>query len=289
MTAQITVTEGGIAHNTLMIYGIVGSLVLVYLTYLNTVTGTQYFAFFGGLGAIAALIWGSSTIKRLCSYGIGTGVPSAGMIAFGSGVIAMLLATKFGIAAPIVALVLGFVIGAIIGYIANNILAMKIPVMIQSIAELAAVGSMVMIGFSAMTTGSFTFNLLAVTRVVAVVGENAAAVTTSTAYITSLLGGGLIAGIFMLGALAIQHGFNACLGPSEKQDRTLMLTAEVGFLSMIMVAIFSLVYLNPIALAISLIVSVAGWYYTYARYIALSKRDAAAWLDSKPIVEVEGL
>ena len=100
MTAQITVTEGGIPHNTLMIYGLIGSLVGIYLTYLNTVTGTQLFSFFGGLGAVAALIWGSSTIKRLCSYGIGTGVPSAGMLAFGSGVIAMLLATKFGIVIP---------------------------------------------------------------------------------------------------------------------------------------------------------------------------------------------
>lgn len=288
MTAQITVTEGGIAHNTLMIYGIVGSVVLIYLTYLNTLTGTQLFSFFGGLGAIAALIWGSDTIKRLCSYGIGTGVPSAGMIAFGSGVIAMLLATKFGIASPIAALVLGFVIGAILGYIANNILSMKIPVMIQSIAELAAVGSMVMLGFSAMATGSFTFNFLSVTKVVAIVGENATVVGANTAYVTSLLGGSLIAVIFMLGALAIQHGFNACLGPSEKQDRTLMLTAEVGFLSMVMVAILSFVYLDLVALAVSLIVSVAGWYYTYSRYIALSKRDAAAWLDTKPIVEAEG-
>lgn len=281
MTAQITVTEGGIPHNTLMIYGLIGSLIGIYLTYLNTVTGTQLFSFFGGLGAVAALIWGSSTIKRLCSYGIGTGVPSAGMLAFGSGVIAMLLATKFGIASPIVALVLGFVIGAILGYIANNILAMKIPVMIQSIAELAAVGALVMIGFSAMATGSFTFSPLSVVQVAALGG-------TVNSFGASLIGGGILAAIFMLGAMALQHGFNACLGPSEKQDRTLMLTAEVGFLSMIMVAIFSFAYLDFFALAISLLISVAGWYYTYAQYIALSKRDAAAWLDSKPIVEAEG-
>ncbi len=288
MTAQITVTEGGIPHNTLMIYGLIGSLVGIYLTYLNTVTGTQLFSFFGGLGAVAALVWGSSTIKRLCSYGIGTGVPSAGMLAFGSGVIAMLLATKFGIASPIVALVLGLVLGAILGYIANNILAMKIPVMIQSIAELAAVGALVMIGFSAMATGSFTFNLLSVTKIVAIAGESATIVGANTVYVSSLLGGSLLAAIFMLGAIALQHGFNACLGPSEKQDRTLMLTAEVGFLSMIMVAIFSFAYLDLFALIISIVVSVAGWYYTYAQYIALSKRDAAAWLDSKPIVEAEG-
>ena len=288
MTAQITVTEGGIPHNTLMIYGIIGSLIGIYLTYLNTVTGTQLFSFFGGLGAIAALIWGSSTIKRLCSYGIGTGVPSAGMLAFGSGVIAMLLATKFGIVSPIVALVLGFVIGAILGYIANNILGMKIPVMIQSIAELAAVGAMVMIGFSAMATGSFTFNVLSVTKIVALAGENATLVAANTTYVTSLLGGSLLIVIFMLGALALQHGFNACLGPSEKQDRTLMLTTEVGFLSMIMVAIFSYAYLGMLAVLINIIVAVVGWYYTYMQYIALSKRDAAAWLDSKPIVEAEG-
>ncbi|NLX49358.1 MAG: tetrahydromethanopterin S-methyltransferase subunit C [Methanospirillum sp.] len=281
MTAQITVTEGGLPHNTLMIYGLVGSLVLVYLTYLNTVTGTQLFSFFGGLGAIAALIWGSDTIKRLCSYGIGTGVPSAGLLAFGSGVIAMLLATRFGIASPIVALVLGFVIGAILGYIANNILAMKIPVMIQSIAELGAVGAMVMIGFSAMATGSFTFDALSAVPVT-VLGA------TVNSFESSLIGGSLLAAIFMLGGIALQHGFNACLGPSEQQDRTLMLTAEVGFLSMIMVAIFSYVYLDLFAVLVSIVVSVIGWYYTYDQYIALSKRDAAAWLDSKPIVEPEG-
>ena len=70
----------------------------LYLTYLNVLTNTEMFAFFGGLAVVTALIWGSHTIKVLCSYGIGTGVPSAGMIAFGSGVIAMLYATKFGMA-----------------------------------------------------------------------------------------------------------------------------------------------------------------------------------------------
>ena len=29
------------------------------------------FSFFGGLAAVAAIIWGSNTIKTLCSYGSG--------------------------------------------------------------------------------------------------------------------------------------------------------------------------------------------------------------------------
>jgi len=101
MTVKVEVIEGGIPHTNILVKGLVASIILIYLTYLNVLTGTQLFAFFGGLGAVAALWWGSHTIKHLCSYGIGTGVPSAGMIAFGSGVIAMLLATKFGIGGQI--------------------------------------------------------------------------------------------------------------------------------------------------------------------------------------------
>ena len=97
MSVKVEVIEGGVPHNKIMIAGVVSTLLCIYLTYLNVLTETEMFSFFGGLAVVAALIWGSHTIKVLCSYGIGTGVPSAGMIAFGSGVIAMLLATKFGI------------------------------------------------------------------------------------------------------------------------------------------------------------------------------------------------
>ena len=111
------------------------------------------------------MIWGSHTIKVLCSYGIGTGVPSAGMIAFGSGVIAMLLATKFGMLAPIVALVLAAVIGFILGYVSNNILNMKIPAMVQALTEMAVVGALTVMGFAAMITGGFTFTGLTTSTV----------------------------------------------------------------------------------------------------------------------------
>ncbi len=153
MTVKVEVIEGGVPHTKIMIAGIICTIVCLYLSYLNVLTGTEMFSFFGGLAAVAALIWGSHTIKVLCSYGIGTGVPSAGMIAFGSGVIAMLLATKFGIAAPIVALILAAVIGLILGYLANEVLNMKIPVMIQALTELAVVGALTLMGLAVLITG----------------------------------------------------------------------------------------------------------------------------------------
>jgi len=284
MSVKVEVIEGGVPHNNILVAGLVSTLVCLYLTYLNVLTGTQLFSFFGGLAMVAALVWGSHTIKVLCSYGIGTGVPSAGMIAFGSGVIAMLLATKFGVLAPVVALVLAAVIGFVLGYIANNILNMKIPAMVQALTEMAVVGALSLMGFAALITGGFTFTGLTMIP--------QKMMLTSTGLVASyqytFIGGGLIAVAFLLGAIAIQHPFNATLGPGWKQDRMLMLTAECGFLSMIVAAVMSFAFINVYWALLSLIVAIIGWVYTYGQYMDMSKRDAAAWLDAKPIPEVEG-
>jgi tetrahydromethanopterin S-methyltransferase subunit C len=104
----------------------------------------------------------------------------------------------------------------------------------------------------------------------------------------SFIGGGLIAVAFLLGAIAIQHPFNATLGPGWKQDRMLMLTAECSFVSMIVAAVMSFGLINIYSALLSLIVAIIGWVYTYKEYMTLSKRDAAGWLDAKPIPEMEG-
>jgi tetrahydromethanopterin S-methyltransferase subunit C len=279
MSVKVEVIEGGIPHNNILVAGLVSTLVCLYLTYLNVLTNTELYSFFGGLAVVAALIWGSHTIKVLCSYGIGTGVPSAGMIAFGSGVIAMLLATKFNVYAPIVALVLAAVIGFILGYVSNNILNMKIPAMVQALTEMAVVGALSLMGFAALMTGGFTFTGLT-SGSVSVMG-----MTLATYQLSFMVGGLAVA--FLLGALAIQHPFNATLGPGWKQDRMLMLSAECGFLSMIVAAIMSFALISAGSALISLIVAIVGWAYSYQQYMDMSKRDAAAWLDAKPIPDVE--
>ncbi|MDD1658750.1 MAG: tetrahydromethanopterin S-methyltransferase subunit C, partial [Methanomicrobiales archaeon] len=122
MTVKVEKIEGGTPHDTIMVAGLLAALVCIYLgAGLNSMFNTYVFSFFGGLAAVAAIIWGSNTIKGLCSYGIGTGVPSVGMIALGSGVLAMLMATRFSwYLAPIVLVIVAVIIGAIIGYMAND-------------------------------------------------------------------------------------------------------------------------------------------------------------------------
>ena len=67
-----------------------------------------------------------------------------------------------------------------------------------------------------------------------------------------------------------------------------MCALECGFLSMITVAIMSIAFLSLIAAIISFVVSIILWGWSYSELIKLSKRDAFAWLDAKPIREVGG-
>lgn len=273
MSVKVEASHGGIPHGKIAAIGIIIALVSLYITVLGTnVLHTDYLALFGGIAAIGALIWGNSSIKRLCSYGIGAGVPSAGMLAFGSGLFGVILGVAIGELVsfwivPVAVLVIALVTGLILGWIANNVLNMKIPVMIQSLAELAAVGALTTLGLSTVAIG----NMASIGAVSAV------------PFITF----GFIAVAFMLGAIALQHPFNACLGPGEKQDRTNMLVLECGFLSMVVMAVISFVFVSAIAGWISLVVAVIGWLVTYKKYVDLSKRDAAAWLDAKPFVDAE--
>ena len=272
MSVKVEASHGGIPHGKVAAAGIIIALVSLYIALIgDVVLGFDYLAFFGGFAAIGALIWGNSAIKRLCSYGIGAGVPSAGMLAFGSGLFGVLLGIVIGHLVsvwviPVAVLVIALITGLILGWIANTVLNMKIPVMVQSLAELAAVGALTVLGLRTVavgclgggSTGEFTF-----------------------------IGVGFIAVAFMLGAIALQHPFNACLGPGETQDRTNMLVIECGFLSMIIMAVISFVAVSAIAGWISLVIAIIGWAVSYKKYIALSKRDAAAWLDAKPFVDAE--
>jgi tetrahydromethanopterin S-methyltransferase subunit C len=285
MSVKIEASEGGMDHNTMLGIGLIGALICIYLVYLNTLMSTQVFAFFGGLAAVIALWWGTDSIKTLCSYGLGTGVPSAGMIALGSGVVAMLFATKLGgispLLVPIGCVVVAGILGAILGFISDKVLNMNIPVMTRMIAELTVVGSLTMLGFTAMVAGTFSFGDL-ITGSVSFFGMEIAS------YAASVIGGCVIATIFMLGAIAIQHPFNACLGPNESWDRTQMCALECGFLSMITVAIMSVAFLSMTAVVISFVIAIVLWGWSYSELVKLSKRDAYAWLDAKPIREVGG-
>jgi tetrahydromethanopterin S-methyltransferase subunit C len=245
----------------LRIYGLAGSLVGLYLAaILNSALNTTLFSFVGAVASIFAVVMGANAVRRVCGYGIGTGVPSIGMLALGMGIIATMFglsvaeAMGFGLLGPIIALVYAMVFGYIIGVIANKVIKFNIPVMEEGNADLSAAGTMAILGWSFAVSGSLSYD----------------------AIVTNVLMTGYIAIIFIAGGLAILHPFNACLGPDEKQDRTLVNGIMIGGLAMVATGIAAI---GTQGLASGLLLTVIGfivWYYFFMWYYRLTKRDASA-------------
>jgi tetrahydromethanopterin S-methyltransferase subunit C len=244
--------------------GMIGGLIAIFLAYfLNMYLKVNYFSFLGAVGAILAIVWGADAVRKICKYGIGTGVPSIGMLAFGMGLLATLLGLKIGdytkivYVGPIAALVLSLIQGAIIGFIANSVLKMKIPTMQIGMIFIAGAASIILMGFTTTIAGSFDYS-------------------TMIKYVFET---GFIAPLFMIGALPMLHPFNACLGPDEDQRRTLTLAVEAALLSTIMFGLMSLfVPNNGIAALITVVLGLLGWAYAYLTYYKKVKESGVVVL-----------
>ena len=142
---------GAVSSTTLLAVGIVGGLLCIYLSgFLGDVVGPVI----AGLGAVCAIIWGADAIRRVASYGLGTGVPSIGYMSLSVGVISALtglaVATilKMAILGPIAAFIIAVIIGAIIAIVATKIVGMKIPIMLQCTIEIAGAATLSILGFA---------------------------------------------------------------------------------------------------------------------------------------------
>ena len=258
---------GAVSSTMLLAVGIVGGLLCIYLSgFLGDVIGPVI----AGLGAVLAIVWGSDAIRRVASYGLGTGVPSIGYMSLSVGVISALaglsLATKFGqdLIGPVAAFVIAVIIGAIIAIVATKIVGMKIPIMLQCTIEIAGAACLSILGFSVAIAGS-----------IAMMDIYQHVVAT-----------GFIAVLFIMCTMAIQHPFNACLGPNEDQVRTLKCAASTAFLSMTLTGLMS-VTTGGLGWFLVFIVGLIGWIISFREFVLASCNDAAStkWAGLWPKVE----
>lgn len=265
--------------NQLMLFGIIGGLLGIYLTYILPFIGEKIGGRIeevlliiapvaGALGAICAVIWGADAVRRVAKYGLGTGVPSIGQIAMGMGIIAAMfglaIVKTMILAGPIVALVTASIIGFIIGWFAQNVIKMKIPVMIRCMTEIAASGTIIIIGFSAAVAGNFEFG-----NIVTLVFDN-----------------GVMLAVFWVGAVAMLHPFNACLGPDERQKRLLYLAGSTGAITMAVIGIAALMTLGTSG-AITLILGIILWVIFYKKFWDEVYNDASSVVGTGLIPKTE--
>jgi tetrahydromethanopterin S-methyltransferase subunit C len=253
---------------TLAGVGIIGGLICIYAAViLNSVLDVGYFAFLGAAGAILATVWGADAVRKICKYGIGTGVPSIGMLAFGMGLLATLFGLRLGdylvakdylattvvnditlgvIVGPIVAVVLALVIGYLMGFIAQNILKMKIPTMQIGMTMIAGAASLIYLGYTVAITGAFAFGPM----------------------VNGIINTGFIAPLFIVGALPMLHPFNACLGPDENQKRTLTLGVEAALMSTVVFGILSMYFFKAdlYVSCVTIVLGLIAWAYAYLAY-----------------------
>ncbi len=245
----------------LRMYGLVGSVVGIYLgAILNSTLNTTVFSFIGAIAAIFAVVMGANAVRRVCAYGIGTGVPSIGMLALGMGIIAVMfglsMAETLGsvLLGPIIILVYAGVFGYVIGVIANKVIKFNIPVMEEGNADLSMAGALAILGWSFAISGSLGY----------------------VDILNDVLMTGYIAIIFIAGGLAILHPFNANLGPDEKQDRTLVNAIMVSALAMVATGIAAIATQGLASGLLQLVIGFAIWFYFFKMFYRLVKRDASA-------------
>jgi tetrahydromethanopterin S-methyltransferase subunit C len=242
-----------------LLLGLIGGLILLYLVPFVPVLGPL----FGALGAVLAIIWGADAIARVASYGLGTGVPSIGYMSLAIGIVGavagltgvVIFGSGLELLGPVFGVVLAMIVGAIVALVGTKVIKMKIPILVRCTVELSGAAAISVLGFSAAIAGSL---------------ETAAILTT---VITT----GYIGLLFILNTMAIQHPFNACLGPQEDRTRTLKLAASTGFISMALVGILG-IGVNDIWWVITIIGAIA-WFVSISAFIQSSTEDAAsvAW------------
>jgi len=254
--------SGGLPPNTIIAIGVIGGLAGIYLTMLNQTFNTTIFSVMGAIGSIFAVVWGADAVRRVCSYGLGTGVPSIGMVALGMGVVAAifgLIIPETGILpipailGPVISFIVAALIGLVIGSMSNKILKMNIPIMEKSMIEIAGAGCLVMMGLSASIAGSFAFN---------------------DAILPGVVSTGYIAIVFIGGAMTILHPFNANLGPDESQYRTLYVAVEKAALTMVIAGFASLTVIDTVSAAVTMLVGLLIFLVYFNKFMKSVHREA---------------
>ena len=139
--------------------GVVGGLIGIYATPLNPVLGPLLAA----LGAVCAIVWGADAIRRVASYGLGTGVPSIGYMSLAIGIIgvlaglagAVMIGPTYTLISPLLGFAIAMILGGVVALIGKKIVGMKIPILVQCTVELAGASALSVLGFSAAIAGSY--------------------------------------------------------------------------------------------------------------------------------------
>ena len=241
----------------LAIMGTVGGLVGVYLGFLSPLIPA--------ILAILPLVWAADTVRRIAGYGIGTGVPSIGNLSIGMGVLAAIVGLRFE---PAVGLGFAASFGYLYGVIIGRFKILEIPIFTRCMTELPAGAALALMCLMSAVVGGYSRGFF------------------EANLIPNLFVTGFVAAVFWATSLAIAHPYNACLGPDERQGRTLKLAVGVAGIDITLAGLAALgvsqlspsiiSFTTALSILISGLIVWVGGYYVFVK-TAIRESASVAW------------
>jgi len=253
-----------------LIAGIIAAIVTVY---------TGFPAVIKGAALIIAFVWAMDSVRKTSKYGLGTGVPSIGVLGTGYGVIgavmALALANYGNVGQFYPAVLVGVLVMGLIGFVSGTmsnhekLIAMKIPHLERAMMELGLAGTLIILLECSIVTGSLNFD----------------------AVVTNVMNTGLIALMFIFTCFGMLHPYNACLGPDERRERTRMCAVEIAglicvLLGFVMVGLGTSPY-GPLDGVSMIVFGAAVWVYFYRMFIKACMDEAYATVGTGLIKTIE--
>nr|QNO51771.1 tetrahydromethanopterin S-methyltransferase subunit C [Methanosarcinales archaeon ANME-1 ERB6] len=228
-------------------------------------------AFIKGIGIMIVFAWGADSVRKTARYGLGTGVPSIGVLALGFGIIGgitgiAVASTSFGTFTVVdgVEIAFGVLAGvallALLGFVSGNLangdkfINMKIPGLERGMTELGIAGTLAVLIEVSIVAGTYD-----ITRVLPNVIDN-----------------GVIAVIFIISAFGMLQPLNTCLGADERRGRTLLMSIEIGGIASIILGIVTMLTLSAVQGVPLIVLGAVVWVVFYRAYMKACMEEAYA-------------
>ena len=227
-------------------------------------------AFIKGIGIMIVFAWGADSVRKTARYGLGTGVPSIGVLAMGFGIIGgitgiAVASMSFGtLVVGGVEIAFGVLAGvallALLGFVSGNLangdkfINMKIPGLERGMTELGIAGTLAVLIEVSIVAGTYD----------------------PAKVLPNVINNGLIAAIFIISAFGMLQPYNTCLGADERRARTLLMSIEIGGIASIILGIATTLTLSAVQGVPLIVLGAVVWVVFYRAYMKACMDEAYA-------------
>ncbi|HID20454.1 MAG TPA: tetrahydromethanopterin S-methyltransferase subunit C [Methanophagales archaeon] len=227
-------------------------------------------AFIKGIGMMIVFAWGADSVRKTARYGLGTGVPSIGVLALGFGIVGAITgiaiaSLSFGtLVVGGVEIAFGILAGvaflALLGFVSGNLangdkfINMKIPGLERGMTELGMAGTLAVLIEVSIVAGTYDI----------------------TKVLPNVVNNGLIAAIFIISAFGMLQPYNTCLGADERRGRTLLMSIEIGGIASIILGIATTLTLSAVQGVPLIVLGAIVWVVFYRAYMKACLEEAYA-------------